>query len=110
MTAKKIKFIHLRPHYLSEDAKFPDAHGGATIAYSLEGNTVKYGIAKCYYKDRYNKKIGRQISAHRLSSIVRNFTLPDVKDNSAIVKALVEVYYCEEEALHGDDTVRIYVK
>jgi len=106
----KIKYIHLRGHYLSEDAAFPDAHGGATIAYTVTGNTVQYGLAKCYFKDRYNKKIGRQVSTHRLSSIVRKFDLPDVKDNSAVVKALVEVYYCEEEALHGDDTVRLYVK
>lgn len=112
MQNKKIKYIHLRGHYLSEDTAFPDAHGGITIAYCLDEGVVNYAIAKCYYKDRFQKKIGRAVASARLNSDAKKITLPidKVKDNSLVVKALVNAFYCEEEAITGDDTIRLFIR
>lgn len=104
--ANKIKYIHLRAHYLFEDENTPDPYGGATIAYSVNGNEVEYGIARCYFKDRFNKKIGRAVSASRVTS--KKIKLSNV-DNSIIVKTLIDAFYCEEEALHGNEDVRLNV-
>lgn len=43
-------------------------NGGVTVAYTVEGNTVKYALAKCHEKDRYNKYTGRVKAAGRLNS------------------------------------------
>lgn len=102
----KIKYIHLRGHYLSDDSCIPDSHGGATIAYSVDAGEVHYGIARCYFKDRYVKKIGRAVAGSRIGS--KKLSLPNA-DNAGVVKALIEAFYCEEEALHGNEDVRLHV-
>lgn len=101
-----IKYIHLRSHYVTEDENIPDPYGGATIAYSINGDVINYGIAKCYFKDRFVKRIGRAVASSRCGD--KKITLPKA-DKGAITKALIEAYYCEEEALHGDDTIRLNV-
>lgn len=110
----KTKYIHLRGHYLSE-GEVPDPCGGATIAFRQieeieDVKQIEYYIAKCYYKDHFNKKLGRLISGGRLNKgqgkILNN---KDVKDNKSIVKALIEEFYQSEEK-EGNQEIRLFVK
>ena len=67
-----IKFIHLRLH---EDGELC-AEGGITIAYKIENNLIKYSLAKCHWRDNYNKKRGRDISMGKKNKNVLVITLP----------------------------------
>lgn len=112
MVNNKIKYIHLRGYYISE-GKDPDPCGGATIAFSkTEAGDIEYCIAKCYYKDHFNKKIGRLISSGRLNKN-QGKILPlkeeDRTQHKNIVKALIEEFYLAEEK-EGNQEVRLFVK
>jgi len=63
----KIQFIHRRP----VDAATRDfsSRGGFTVAYRAvpEDNHVEYSVAVCSDRDNFNKKLGRDIAAGRLT-------------------------------------------
>lgn len=60
------KFVHVRN--FEWDGRL-SPRGGVTIAYNFDPETrqASYYSAKCNDKDHYNKKIGRRITAGRLS-------------------------------------------
>lgn len=59
------KFLHYR-------SKLPDgtynARGGVTVAYTTDGNRIKFAKAQCHAADNYDKAAGRARATGRLGS------------------------------------------
>jgi hypothetical protein len=74
-----IQYFHIRNEHEYSDVILPK--GGTTIAVKVptleqmqlmvlcESFPIELGIAKCHEDDLYNKKIGRNVSAGRISTI-----------------------------------------
>lgn len=62
------KFLHIRPQ-TDQEPNFPVSNkGGATVAYEVEENTLRYAIARCSKNDNFCRKTGRTLAAGRLKS------------------------------------------
>lgn len=71
---EKIKFKHIRYYtatFTKEGEMIPvvDNLGGATVAYTVTGNEIKFAFARCSDDDNFNKALGRTISSGRLNSV-----------------------------------------
>ena len=84
-----VKYIHVRD-FDSNDR--PKACGGTTVAYDLDGNTVKYSFCRCHERDHYNKEVGRAKSGGRLRSprLVHSFSLEG--NDPIVVQVLNHVF------------------
>lgn len=73
MTQKEIKFLHVRQYKEDPfDRLIVDTMGGKTIAYTVHEESTKtfvtYFVQRCFWKDHYNKAIGRQVASGRFRS------------------------------------------
>lgn len=72
------KFIHIRwVNYLTGQLL---PHGGVTIAYEVDANSIAYSYARCSRKDNYNKAIGRAVAKGRLDLNRRIRIIPQNAD------------------------------
>lgn len=128
----KVRFFHIRwlenegilSTYIDtktgKEFKFTEytigPRGGATFAFKIihtKGKEdkalryrIKFGMAKCNWKDNFCKKTGRDLALERLESNNENITLsfaeqytPDIED---IFFNLFETYYKDQEKFIGN--------
>ena len=78
----KIQFIHRRPSTSPTGFTGPASRGGFTVAYrEVDGGTVEYCVAQCSTRDNFNKKLGREIAAGRLTNSNLQFVMQaDLKE------------------------------
>lgn len=56
-------------NYLKNRVYFSHFENRLTVAFTIDGNLVRYGFAWCSLKDTFNKKIGRTIAEGRLKKL-----------------------------------------
>jgi hypothetical protein len=64
----KLRYIHIRPPVDQDEWGNPLHclnHGGFTVAYMLNGDTIEWNYAICHDKENFNKKLGREIASGR---------------------------------------------
>lgn len=68
-----IRFVHIRPVLASmnvhANARFSDV-GGTTIAYIYNDKKrqLHYGVARCSFKDKYSRPVGRRVASKRINT------------------------------------------
>ena len=104
-------FIHLYNHFQDGTR---DNNGGVTIAYMVDGHSVRYAFAKCRTTDRFCKRMGRVKSQGRLNSPAQSFSFSFTPpENSGIphkdiIPKLIKQYYQSVEPYFTDVKKYIY--
>jgi hypothetical protein len=65
MNTPKIKYIHYREYDIHGNL---ESRGGATVAFIEKPDGIEYAVARCSYRDNFNKAYGRAKAAGRLAS------------------------------------------
>lgn len=78
-----VHYLHFRETYsvdkMSGTSETINVKGGATVAFVLETDTVKFAIAKCHMRDNFNRRIGRTIATNRLQLFLNNQKVDKIK-------------------------------
>ena len=93
-------------HYRSFKNGTPDCKGGATVAIQPStDNKVIVSVARCYFKDHFDKKKGRTIALGRMRSYLTGKEIPTVFElevaEGKTVKSAVNEVLADEMAEYG---------
>jgi hypothetical protein len=89
-----IGYIHIRPGvtYTKEAGLQgePEPKGGLTFAYEVigTGDSVKYAVAQCSWRESYNRKVGRTIASGRL--FAGKYTLAPILGDETAPEAILK--------------------
>lgn len=74
-TTKKVYYIHTNYLFVGEDIRrfMEKIYTRVTIALSIDGNKIRYGLAMCSHKDNFCKRIGRKLAELRMDLGYRVF-------------------------------------
>ena len=107
---KPVYYIHVRDHADNKGKKTVVSHGGATIAYIVDGPNVLWAMSKCHVKDVYCRRDGRDKAKGRLLSkrYANMMIVPHDIYRHELRGRLLEEYYARLEEKIPDAAMRLY--